>query len=171
MQRWRAMLAYLIEMCRRHCIVLVVHTAWAVLYCNNKHQIACHLFCVHICPKTVQCIVIITDTTSNLSCTCSVLELVHNCLDCQPQPNHQQQNLTLQFFPSSFRHQQLTVIIAFEMHFSALRQPCMADCAALHGCMLCLTCCLWLKHYTGLCRYVNQCILRDMYLRFNPTVN
>ncbi len=72
-------------------------------------------------PKEVDYIGPNTDTTSNLSSMCVVLELVDSCLDCQPGPNHQLHSLTLQLFFSSFRHQQLTVIIAFEMHFSALR--------------------------------------------------
>ncbi len=79
-----------------------------------------------------------TDTTSNLSSTCVVLELVAGRLDCQPRPNNQQQ--TLQLFLSSFRRQQfyLTVNIASEMHFNALH--CIAQPnTALHDCMLYLT--------------------------------
>ena len=82
-----------------------------------------------------------TDTTSNLSSTCVVLELVAGGLDCQPRPNNQQQ--TLQLFLSSFRRQQfyLTVNIASEMHFNAFQ--CIAqNNTALHDCMLYLTCAL-----------------------------
>jgi len=81
---------------------------------------------------------ICTDTTSNLSSTSVVLELVAGRLDCQPRPNSQQQ--TLQLFLSSFRRQQLylTVNIASEMHFKAFQ--CIAQPnTALHDCILYLT--------------------------------
>ncbi len=38
---------------------------------------------------------ITTDTASDLSSTCVVLELVAGRLDCQPRPNSQQQTLQL----------------------------------------------------------------------------
>ena len=79
-----------------------------------------------------------TDTTSNLSSTCVVLELVASRLDCQPRPNNQQQ--TPQMFLSSFQRQQfyLTVNIASKMHFNAFQ--CIAQPnTAFHDCILYLT--------------------------------